>query len=135
MSSHSDLSARSPVQHAAFRYQVDHWTIDYAGRVCRFKDSKGLRYLAILLSHQGVRFSALRLVAQANETETTPLEGKIDPAAVERARLNVMRAVATAMRRIKTHHPELWTHLNHTVRVGLQCAYTPDTQLPIKWEV
>jgi pimeloyl-ACP methyl ester carboxylesterase len=46
-----------------FRNEGDYWTVSYEGRMFRFKDSKGLRYLAHLLGHPYTEFSATALVA------------------------------------------------------------------------
>jgi len=46
-----------------FVREGEFWTITYDGRMIRLKDTKGLRYLAYLLSHQGERFPARDLVA------------------------------------------------------------------------
>jgi hypothetical protein len=52
----------------------------------------------------------------------------------ERARLNVTRAVRSAMARIVESHPELGRHLDATIRTGIYCAYTPDPRIPPPWE-
>lgn len=53
----------------------------------------------------------------------------------ERARLNVMRAVRSAMQRISLADPELGAHLNATVHTGTVCVYTPDPRIRIAWRV
>ena len=42
------------------------WTISYEGHTFRLKDSKGLQYLAFLLSHPGEEFHALRLLSEVD---------------------------------------------------------------------
>lgn len=54
--------------------------------------------------------------------------------AAERARLNVSRAIRTAMGRIAENHPELGDHLDATITTGTYCSYNPDPRLPIYWE-
>ena len=56
-----------------FRNEGEYWTVSYEGRVFRFKDSKGLRYVAHLLAHPYSEFSATALVAgsQPNEDQST----------------------------------------------------------------
>ncbi len=44
----------------------------------------------------------------------------------ERARLNVTRAVRTAIQRIAEGHPELGRHLDRAVRTGSFCGYDPE---------
>ena len=53
----------------------------------------------------------------------------------ERARLNVVRAVRTAMRRIAATDADLGAHLEATIRTGTVCAYTPDPRVDIAWRV
>lgn len=52
-----------------FRNEGDYWTVSYEGRMFRFKDSKGLRYLAHLLAHPYSEFSATALVAGSQLSE------------------------------------------------------------------
>lgn len=49
--------------------------------------------------------------------------------ATERARVNVQRAVRTAVRRISEVHPDLGEHLSATVRTGTFCSYT----VSVRW--
>ena len=53
----------------------------------------------------------------------------------ERARLNVTRAVKSAMRRIAATDAELAAHLEPTVRTGTVCVYSPDPRSPVGWHV
>jgi predicted ATPase len=53
----------------------------------------------------------------------------------ERARLNVVRAVRSAMRRIAATDADLGAHLEATIRTGTVCAYTPDPRVDIAWRV
>jgi tetratricopeptide (TPR) repeat protein len=55
--------------------------------------------------------------------------------AAERARINVTRAVKTAMQRIADGSPALAAHLEATVRTGSACVYVPDPRAPIEWSV
>jgi hypothetical protein len=62
-------SSEQPAEAAnLFRREGDYWTITYGGSVVRLKDSKGLRYLAILLASPGREFHVADLAA-----ETVPL--------------------------------------------------------------
>lgn len=52
----------------------------------------------------------------------------------ERARVNVKRAIDTALQRISSHHSTLGTYLNSTINTGTHCSYTPDLDLPSPWK-
>jgi predicted ATPase len=53
----------------------------------------------------------------------------------ERARVNVTRAIKTAIRKITESHPALGQHLAHTIKTGTFCAYTPDPHLSLSWQL
>jgi hypothetical protein len=53
----------------------------------------------------------------------------------ERARLNVTRAIRSAMARIAENDPGLGRHLDTTIKTGIFCSYTPDPRLPIDWQL
>jgi pimeloyl-ACP methyl ester carboxylesterase len=53
----------------------------------------------------------------------------------ERARLNVTRAVRTAIQRIAEHDDRLAAHLGRFVRTGRVCVYSPDPSASIEWQV
>jgi hypothetical protein len=53
----------------------------------------------------------------------------------ERARLNVTRAVKSAMQRIAEVDGNLAAHLQATVRTGAVCAYVPDPRSAVRWRV
>jgi non-specific serine/threonine protein kinase len=53
----------------------------------------------------------------------------------ERARLNVTRAIRTAVQKIGAHNRPLADHLRRSVKTGLFCAYDPDPQARIEWEL
>jgi tetratricopeptide (TPR) repeat protein len=63
------------------------------------------------------------------------LHGHARPGAsrAERARLNVTRAIKSAMRRIDENHHELGLYLTTTIKTGLYCSYTPDPRLTVHW--
>jgi tetratricopeptide (TPR) repeat protein len=52
----------------------------------------------------------------------------------ERARVNITRAVHSAMRRIRDHSPALADHLDATVHTGTFCSYVPDPESAISWQ-
>jgi len=54
---------------------------------------------------------------------------------VERTRVNVSRAIATALTRIAKQHASLAQHLRRTIRTGAYCAYVPDPRAPVDWQL
>lgn len=54
-------------------------------------------------------------------------------AQAEKARLNVTRAIKSAIDRLKRQHPHLGVYLETTVRTGAFCVYRPDPRFPIQW--
>jgi tetratricopeptide (TPR) repeat protein len=57
------------------------------------------------------------------------------PSQAERARVNVTKAIRTAIRRIASHDPALGEHLTRTVRTGRFCVYAADPGTPPRWEL
>lgn len=55
--------------------------------------------------------------------------------AAERARINVTRAIKSAVSRIAEHEPELGRVLRRSVRTGMTCAYEPDLGAPLEWQI
>src|SRR6266536_1384876 len=55
--------------------------------------------------------------------------------AAERARVNVTRAIKSALARIEAQSPALGAHLQRTIRTGTFCSYRPDPRLPIAWQL
>lgn len=53
----------------------------------------------------------------------------------EQARVNVTRAIRTALRNVRDADAGLADHLERTVRTGASCAYRPDPRAPITWYV
>src|SRR3989441_9940319 len=56
-----------------FRKEGEYWTLGYAGKLCRLKDTQGLAHLAQLLRTPGTAFHALDLV-RGSATGTEPGE-------------------------------------------------------------
>jgi hypothetical protein len=52
----------------------------------------------------------------------------------ERARINVTRALRTALRHIAERSPALDRHLTSTIKTGIFCSYDPDPRVPIDWK-
>jgi len=53
----------------------------------------------------------------------------------ERARVNVTRAIRSALGRISEVSPALGKHLEATLRTGMFCSYTPDPRSEASWVV
>ena len=53
----------------------------------------------------------------------------------ERARVNVTRAIRSAIKRIAGYDPELGAELETAVRTGAFCAYEPDPRRPRRWRI
>jgi hypothetical protein len=55
--------------------------------------------------------------------------------AAERARVNVTRAIKSAIKRLSEQDPELGRELETTIHTGLFCRHEPDLRRPVRWEV
>lgn len=53
----------------------------------------------------------------------------------ERARLNVTRAIRSAIERIAEAIPALGVHLDNAVRTGTFCSYSPSPAEPVRWDL
>lgn len=53
----------------------------------------------------------------------------------ERARLNVTRAIRTAIDRIRVAAPTIADHLDSSIQTGRACCYAPDPTSLVTWEV
>jgi hypothetical protein len=53
--------------------------------------------------------------------------------AAERARVNVTKAIRTAIRMIDREAPELAGHLDSAIRTGRFCTYAPPGEAPPRW--
>lgn len=116
-----------------FRREGEYWTIVFDGTTCRLRDVRGLRHLAFLLAHPHEDVSALVLERcggnpdESGDVRVAPHDSR------ERARVNVTRAITTALKRIAEHHQALGAHFAATIRTGTFCAYRPDPRLPLRW--
>ena len=79
------------------------------------------------------RVARARALLDALAGELARAAGATAPA--ERARVNVTRALRAALRRIAEHDPELGRLLQNTIRTGASCAYMPDPETQLRWEV
>jgi hypothetical protein len=201
--SHGDASSTSA---SVFRREGEYYTVVFEGDAFRLRDSKGLRFLTVLLGSPGKEFHALDLVSMdagprgptTDDAGDLPapglgdagdvlderarneyrqrlieLESEIEEAeafgdagratatkeerdflahelaaamgiggrsrvvasAAERARVNVTRAIRSALVRVGEHSPALKRHLEATVRTGGFCSYTPDPGVRRTWQL
>lgn len=115
------------------RHEGDHWTVEFGGRACRLRDSKGMRLLAGLMRRPGQELHVAVLVAVA-DGKPPPDAALLPIEEAERHRVSVTRAIHGLLDRIAAAHPPLGEHLERTVRTGMLCAYAPDPRVPTTWE-
>ena len=115
------------------RHDGDYWTVGFAGRVVRLRDSKGLRYLAVLMSHPGEPIHATDVHRLALGRTRRAESARGDSRADERARITVTKGIKAALTRIADAHPALGAHLNTAVRRGYFCVYAPDPHSSVRW--
>jgi hypothetical protein len=60
---------------------------------------------------------------------------RVSTSSAERARVNVTKAIRTAIRQIGRHSPALADHLTTSVRTGRFCAYAPPGETPPQWRL
>jgi tetratricopeptide (TPR) repeat protein len=185
-----------------FRRDGEYFSVSYDDASFRLRDSKGLRYLALLLSSPGREHHALELVSavegfgapagregaqsHSGRAETDLLDsearaayksrlqdleeeiadaeqmgdaerasrardeqdfvarelgaamglgGRVRQTVTdsERARVNVTRAIRSAIARIAENSATLGDHLNATISTGAFCSYTPDPRAFASW--
>lgn len=117
-----------------FRLEGDYWTIVFARKTIRLRDSKGLRYLAVLLRRPGEDVHALDVQAAAGAGPSAKPDEPGSPPSAEHARIAVTKGIKAALARIAATHPALAAHLGATIRRGYRCRYLPDPRHPITWE-
>lgn len=122
-----------------FRREGEYWTIVFGGEVIRLRDTKGLRYLAVLLRQPGRPIDAVELVTlagQVSAADPAPIGSEISRRGpdAERARLTVTKGLKATMNRIADLHPAFAAHLHATVRRGYACVYRPDPCHPTFWQ-
>jgi hypothetical protein len=100
-----------------------------------------VRVLALLLAQPGREIHSLDLVAALDADPDVPgrfrgdrRERESGPHA-ERARVNVTRAIRSAIKRIAGYDSELGGELEAAVRTGAFCAYEPDPRRPRRWRI
>jgi tetratricopeptide (TPR) repeat protein len=203
----SGLGTPTPGEPAAtaslFRRDGEYFSISFDGGSFRLRDSKGLRYLSVLLASPGREHHAIELVgavevapaartlepelnagargedlldrearaqykdrlidleeeigdaeeigdseraARAREEQefvarelagAMGLGGRARKAVTdaERARVNVTRAIRSAISRIAENSSVLGDHLEATISTGTFCSYMPDPRTPAVWRI
>jgi len=54
---------------------------------------------------------------------------------VERARVNVTKRIAIALKKVNEHDPALAAYLRGRIKTGTLCSYEPDPGRPVVWEL
>src|SRR5262245_44950593 len=83
-----------------FRREGKYWVIGFQGVRCRLRDTRGLHHLAVLLAHphESIAAPALVQAGEPSDRRTHPQTSSGEPTPLgERARINVTRAIATAL--------------------------------------
>ena len=114
-------------QRGTFRHEGDYWTLSYAGRTVRVRDSRGLHYIALLLRSPGCPVHVRDLVHGCASGRRI--------ADAERARVAVTKGIKRVLERLRVRHRELAEHLGRTIRRGSYCTYVPGAEEGITWEV
>jgi hypothetical protein len=120
----AEPSAR-PQRVATLERLGDAWRVGSEPSVTLVRHCKGMSQLATLLASPGVAFAAVELVACAGGGTTDP----------ERARVNVTRALRSAIGRIAEHDPVLGRELAAAVRTGSTARYEPRLLGGTRWRV
>jgi hypothetical protein len=132
-----------------FRREGRSWTIRYDGKVISLPHTKGMHYMAILLSHPRRAFPVLTLyykVGGTPEIGTNDTFSKMSKEQLAKEGLSISspedlrdkarKAVCIAIQRcfkiIEKEHPALHQHLKNTIKTGFSCSYTPDKPTPWK---
>jgi tetratricopeptide (TPR) repeat protein len=86
---------------------------------------------------RGGRLQAEREALEAELARAVGLRGRARRVGsdAERARLNVTRAIKSAIARIDAKDPQLGRHLIERVRTGTFCLYLPDPRSSVRWAI
>ncbi len=133
-----------------FRKEGDVWKIIYDAMEISLRDTKGLRYLAVLLGNPGQLFHVLKMILEVDGTPL-PVDSEILSQmseerrwaeeglsisslreAGDKARVAVRNRITASRRKIQQEHPQLGQHLQNFIKTGFSCSYTPDK--PTLWE-
>jgi hypothetical protein len=128
---HDSVLGSDPQPPAAhlFRYESNHWTVNYEEKTVRLNDTQGFHHLAALLRAPGRQFHVAELLGITDGQ--LDRSSSRDDSSSERTRKAVANRLRTAMAKIKKAHPALWRHLVATVKTGKFCSHNPERQ--IEW--
>ncbi len=119
-------ASTAPFRNSIFRHEGEYWTIVYEETLFRIRDSKGLRYLAYLLSHPDKRIHCTDLCsAVGGHAAAGP--------STERNRVAVTKRIKASVAKIATLHPGLAHHLSATIKTGHFCVYVCNPGGSISW--
>ena len=108
-----------------WRTQSDHWEIGAPDGPIHVADRVGLWYLGRLLEAPGVEISATDL-----DRARHPSNGRGEA----QSRVNVTKAIRSAIALVGEHDEELGAHLSTSIRTGARCRYEPGP-LRVSWTV
>jgi eukaryotic-like serine/threonine-protein kinase len=114
-----------PQRVATLERTGDAWRVGVEPRVTLVRHCKGMSQLATLLASPGVAVAAVELVACDGGGTTDP----------ERVRVNVTRALRSAIGRIAEHDPVLGRELAAAVHTGSAPRYEPRPLGGTRWRV
>lgn len=129
----------------AFLQKGNGWELVWEGKGTWLKDMKGLRYISQLIRDPGHFFICLGLVraveglpaaSQDVGYEDGEIKGisKAIPGCARRARNAVSSAIDYSLRKIEKELPNLWLHLDNSIRrKGNKVSYCPDK--PPAWKI
>ncbi len=98
------------------------WRVKTDATEISVRDSRGMRYLAVLMGRPGVEIHVEELVGLA---ATSTAHGDDDPARGEKLRQSVTKRLRDAVRKIASMDPALGAYLDGSVHTGIRCAYVP----------
>lgn len=118
--SQSLIPSPQPLALNTFRHDGKCWMITFDKVRCRLDDTFGMRYIAVLLQrpHQ---------VVHVRELAGEPLQSN------EKTRVNVTRAIKTAIKKLTRAHRTLGVYLTATIKTGTTCSYRPPDSPSITW--
>jgi tetratricopeptide (TPR) repeat protein len=98
-----------PMERATFRRQGEYWSIVFNGDAFRLRDSKGLRYLSVLLDAPGREIHALELVSavEGHAPDRTPFDAELRPETGDAGEILDEQAKGEYARRLQELESEL----------------------------
>lgn len=128
-----ELTRPLPRARATFRREGEYWSIGFDGDAFRLRDSKGLRYLSVLLAAPGREIHALELVSavQGHAPDRTPSDAELRLEAGDGARILDEQAKGEYARRLEELESELaeseeWHDPERASRVRMEIDFLSD---------